>query len=93
MASHDSAKKSIRKTIKQTAVNKSRLSRMKTFIKKADQLISSGADKQEINKALSGAQHEIMRGAAKNVWHKNKASRVISRLTKRAKVATGEVAQ
>jgi small subunit ribosomal protein S20 len=90
MASHKSTKKSIRKTIRQRAVNVSRRSRVKTFIKKVESAITTGLDKAGILLAFSAAQKEIMKGAAKHVLHKNTASRTISRLARRVKVAVGE---
>lgn len=90
MASHRSAKKSIRKTARQRLVNMSRLSRIKTFIKKVEQLILEKSDKAGICSAFSEMQKEIMRGVSKNVIHKNAAARKISRMSKRMKVAIGE---
>lgn len=90
MASHKSTKKSIRKTIRQRAVNVNRISRVRTFIKKVEEAISSGLDKVAILAVFSDAQKEIMRGASKNVLHKNTASRRISRLARKVKVAVGE---
>lgn len=90
MASHKSTNKSIRKTIRQRAVNVNRLSRVRTFIKKVDEVITSGADKVRVLAVFSDAQKEIMRGASKHVLHKNTASRTISRLAKKVKVAVGE---
>ncbi len=90
MASHKSAQKSIRKTVRQRAVNVSRISRIRTFIKKVENAISSKLDKTSILAAFSDAQKEIMRGASKHVTHKNTASRTISRLAKKVKAAIGE---
>ncbi|MDR0553125.1 MAG: 30S ribosomal protein S20 [Holosporales bacterium] len=91
MACHKSSKKSIRKTIRQTEVNTSRLSRIKTFIKKVEQAILGHRENGQILDAFSKAQKEIMKGAAKNIMHKNTASRKISRLHKKVKIATGGV--
>jgi small subunit ribosomal protein S20 len=91
MASHESSKKSIRKTMRQRAVNVSRVSRIRTFVKKVEKAISSRLDSAAVASAFSEAQKEIMKGASKNVMHKNTASRTISRLNKRVKSALGEV--
>lgn len=90
MASHKSAKKSIRKTVRQRAVNVNRLSRIRTFVKKVEQAIAEKLDKALILASFSDMQKEVMRGASKNVIHKNAASRKISRIAKRVKVAVGE---
>ena len=89
MASHKSAKKSIRKTARQRLVNISRLSRIRTFVKKVEQLILEKSAKPEMEVAFSSMQKEIMRGVSKNVIHKNAAARKISRMAKKMK-ALGE---
>ncbi len=70
--------------LRRTAINKSRTSRIRTFIRKVELALSAenGADAAE---ALRMAQPEIMRGVSKGVLHKNTASRKISRLAKRVK--------
>lgn len=90
MASHESAKKSIRKSAKQRVVNVNRMSRIRTFVKKVEQAIAEKLDKSNILAAFSDMQKEVMRGVTKNVIHKNSASRKISRMAKRIKVAIGE---
>jgi small subunit ribosomal protein S20 len=90
MANTKSAKKAARQTERRTAVNKTRRSRMRTFVRKVEEAIASG-DKNAANLALREAQPEIMRSASKGVLHKNTASRKISRLSARIK-ALGEVA-
>jgi small subunit ribosomal protein S20 len=89
MASHKSARKSIRKSLRQRAVNVNRISRIRTFIKKVESAMSSSSDKNTILSAFSDAQKEIMRGTSKKVLHKNAASRKISRLARKVKLAIG----
>lgn len=84
MAHHKSAKKRIRQTASRTAVNRSRESRIKTFIKKVETAIASGKA-SEAQAALKAAQPEIMRGVTKGVLSKGTASRKISRLHARVK--------
>lgn len=84
MANHSSAKKAIRQTVKKTFVNKNRVSRIKTYIKKVLQEISSGS-KESARVALILAQSELMKGVTKNVIKLNTASRKISRLSQRIK--------
>ncbi|MDR1289464.1 MAG: 30S ribosomal protein S20 [Holosporales bacterium] len=93
MASHESAKKSIRKTARQRVVNINRLSRIRTFIKKLESALAGKLDKDAVLSAFSAAQKEIMRGVGKRVIHKNTAARKISRMNKRVKLVIGEVAQ
>lgn len=84
MANHKSAKKRIRRNANRAEINKSRISRIRTFIKKVETAIASG-DKVNAHAALKDAQPEIMRGVTKGVIHKNTASRKVSRLAVRVK--------
>jgi small subunit ribosomal protein S20 len=84
MANHSSTKKAVRKTITVTAINRSKKTRIKTYIKKVLAAIESG-NKEEANKALIVAQSEIMRGVASNLIKKNTGSRKVSRLASKVK--------
>lgn len=84
MANTKSAKKAVRVTARRTAVNKTRRSRVRSFVRKVEEAIASG-DKAAATEALKAAQPEIIRGAQKGVMHKNTASRKISRLSGRIK--------
>lgn len=84
MANHESTKKAVRKTIAVTAINKSRKTRIKTFIKKVLAAVAAG-NKEEANKAFTAAQSEIMRGVACNLIKKNTGSRKVSRLASKVK--------
>ena len=84
MANIRSAKKRIRQTARKTAVNRNRLSRVRTFTKKVETAIASG-DKDAAAAALREAQPEIMRGVTKGVLHRNTASRKVARLSARIK--------
>lgn len=84
MANSPQARKRVRQTEKRTEVNKARKSRVRTFIRKVEEAISSG-DQEAAKTALQAAQPEIMRGAVKGVLHKNTASRKVSRLAQRVK--------
>jgi small subunit ribosomal protein S20 len=84
MANTRSAKKRVRQTARRTSVNRARVSRMRTFVKKVEDAIASG-DKKAAQAALVEAQPQIMRAANKKVVHKNTASRKISRLSARIK--------
>ncbi len=84
MANTKSAKKMVRKIARRTEVNKSRRSRLRTFVRKVEEAVASG-DKAAAVKALKAAEPEIMRGVTKGVLHKNTASRKVSRLAARVK--------
>jgi small subunit ribosomal protein S20 len=84
MANTPSAKKAVRKISRRTAINKSRRSRVRGFVRKVEEAIASG-DKAAAEAALKVAQPELMRGATKGVLHRNTASRKVSRLAKRVK--------
>ena len=91
MANHSATKKSIRKTVSKTAINRSRKTRIKTYIKRVITAIESGSA-SEANKALIEAQSEIMRGVASNLIKKNTGSRKISRLASKVKaISTGSL--
>ncbi|MFK7942834.1 MAG: 30S ribosomal protein S20 [Paracoccaceae bacterium] len=84
MANSPQAKKRVRQLERRTAVNKSRRSRIRTFLRKVEEAIASG-DQAVANDALKAAKPEIMRGVSKGISHKNTASRKISRLNGRIK--------
>jgi small subunit ribosomal protein S20 len=84
MANTKSAKKMVRKIARRTEVNKSRRSRVRTFVRKVEEAIASG-DKTAATAALRAAEPEIMRGVTKGVVHKNTGSRKVSRLAARVK--------
>lgn len=84
MAQHKSAKKRIRQTARRTEVNRSRVSRIRTFIKKVE-LAIAGGNPADAAAALKSAQPEIMRGVSKGVLPLATASRKVSRLAARVK--------
>ena len=84
MAHHRSAKKRIRQTAKRTAVNRSRMSRIKTFVRKVEDALAKG-DVTLAQATFRDAEPEIRRGITKGVLHLNTASRKISRLSRRVK--------
>ena len=84
MANSLQAKKRIRSNARRALVNKSRKSRIRTFVKKVELALESG-NAAEAREALKAAQPELMRGVTKGVLHKKTASRKVSRLAKRVK--------
>lgn len=84
MAYHKSAKKRIRQTIVRSAVNRTRLTRLRTFLKRVNVATASG-DVEAARQAFKDAQPEIMRSAQKGIIHRKKASRSLSRLSARVR--------
>lgn len=84
MANTPQARKRIRRNARRADVNKARVSRIRTFVKKAESTIEGG-EKGASVESLKAAQVELMRGVAKGVLHKNTAARKIARLAKRVK--------
>jgi small subunit ribosomal protein S20 len=84
MANSPQAKKRARQIERRTAVNKARKSRIRTFLRAVEEAIASG-DKAAATEALRAAQPELMRGVTKGIFHKNTASRKVSRLASRIK--------
>ena len=81
MANIKSAKKRILVTATRTERNKAIRSKVKTSIKKVDAAIAAG-DKAAAQAALLAATSEIDKATTKGVYHKNTASRKVSRLAK-----------
>ena len=84
MANSPQAKKRARQNEARATVNKTRRSRIRTFLRKVEEAIASG-DKDAAAAALRAAQPELRRGVTKGVFHKNTASRKVSRLAARVK--------
>lgn len=82
MANTPQSKKRARQIERRTDVNKARRSRIRTFIRKVEEAITSGSA-DTAKEALRVAESELMRGVTKGVVHKNTASRKISRLSAR----------
>lgn len=82
MANTTSAKKATRKIARRTAVNRSRRSQMRTYVRKVEEAIATG-DRSVAAAALRDAEPLLMRAAQKGVVHKNTASRKVSRLAVR----------
>lgn len=84
MANTPSAKKAVRKIARRTEVNRSRRSRVRTFLRKLEDALSAG-DATAATAAFKAAEPELMRAVTKGVLHKNTASRKVSRLAARVK--------
>ena len=79
MANIKSAKKRILVAQKNAARNKSAKSSVKTSVKKVYAAIEAG-DKAAAADALKAASIKLSKAAGKGIYHKNTASRKISRL-------------
>ena len=84
MANTSSAKKMVRKIARRTAVNKSRRSRVRTYLRKVEEAIAA-RDKDAANEAFKTLQPEMHRAVSRGIFHKNTISRKLSRLSSRIK--------
>ena len=84
MADHKSSKKRIIRNNKRNEINTNRLSRIRTFVKKVENLIG-GESKDKAQEALKIAMPELQKGVSKGLIHKNTAARKLSRLSKKIK--------
>jgi small subunit ribosomal protein S20 len=82
MANTPQAKKRIRRNARRAEINGARVSRLRTFVKKAESALEAG-DKAAAAAALTLVQPELARGVAKGILHRNTAARKFSRLSKR----------
>lgn len=85
MATHKSAEKRARQTIKKTAVNKNRRSSVKTSEKSLAKAIAS-KDIKALPELLKTYASQAAKAASRNVVSKNHVSRKISRFS--AKIAS-----
>ena len=84
MANTSSAKKATRVASRRAVINKNRISRLRSTVRKVEEALASG-DKAAVEAALKAAEPVLMRGAQLGVVHKNAAARKVSRLAKRVK--------
>jgi small subunit ribosomal protein S20 len=87
MANIASARKRIRQTVKRTARNKARKSRVHGAIRKVEEAVAGG-DKDAALAAFRAAQPELQRAAGKGVLKANAVARKLSRLSARVKAVT-----
>ena len=88
MANTSSAKKAARSSARKAVINKDRISKVRTSVRKVEEAIVGG-QKLDAESALKLATTQVMRGANKGVMHKNAASRKVSRLTLRVRAMKG----
>ena len=70
--------------LRRTEINKSRVSRLKSHVRKVEEALASG-DKGAAKGALAAAEPILMRTAQKGIIHKRTAARKVSRLAARVK--------
>ena len=88
MANFASSKKRVRQIKRRSAVNRARLTRVRTLLRRAEDAITSG-DQVQAEAAFRAAEPELRRGVGKGVVRANAASRKISRLNARLKSLRG----
>ena len=84
MANTAQSKKRARQSESRFAINKARRSRIRTFVRKVEEAITSGNAEAALA-ALRAAQPELDRGVTKGILHANTVSRKMSRLAARVK--------
>jgi small subunit ribosomal protein S20 len=84
MANIKTAKKNIRVTDRRTAINKSRKSKIKTYLRKVLDAINS-KDTETARRSLVEFESRIMKGVSKGVYKKNTASRKVKVLAQKIK--------
>lgn len=82
MANTKSAKKAARQTVRRTATNKARRSRMRGSVRKVEEAIASG-NRDAAQAALKEAEPVLVKSGQKGVVHHRAAARKVSRLAKR----------
>jgi len=83
VANHKSAEKRARQNKKRYMRNKAYRTRLKNVLKKTRAMIETETDRTAIEVQLKEAERIIRKICTKGVIHKNKASRLISRLYER----------
>lgn len=84
MANHKSAKTRMRRNKKRSIINSSRRNSVRTFVKKVEAAILEG-NKESAQEAFKSAESKLMKAVSNGIFHKNTASRKVSRLAQRIK--------
>jgi small subunit ribosomal protein S20 len=84
MATHKSAEKRARQTVRKNAVNRMRRTKVESTVKAVDAAIAAG-DMEAAIKAQRAAESTLARSAGRGTLHRKTASRRASRLAKRVK--------
>lgn len=81
MANHKSAKKRILRNEKKRLENKSRISRIRTFVKNCLKVISLKKDSEKVT-LLANVNSELAKGVKKGIVSKKKMARTMSKMAK-----------
>ena len=81
MANHKSAKKRILRNEKKRLENKSRISRIRTFVKNCLKVISLKKDSEKVA-LLANVNSELAKGVKKGIVSKKKMARTMSKMAK-----------
>ena len=84
MAHHASAKKRIRTNARRRKINRTRMSRVRTFVRRVEEALASG-NQETAREALRVAEAELRRGVNKGVLQLGTVSRKVSRLNTRVR--------
>ena len=79
MANIKSSKKAIRVIERKTEINKSRRSRIRTYLRKLNDVIATGVV-EDAKKAFVEFESELMKGFKDGIFKKNTASRKLTRM-------------
>lgn len=82
MANTKSAKKQARRNVKRKQINFSRMSDIKTAVKKVLNALTQKVEEKDAKNLFLEATQKIARAQGKGLLHRNTASRKISRLAK-----------
>ena len=80
MANLKSSKKDIRRTIKRTKANASQKSKVRTYLRKAKEIIPVAKTYQEGMEAIVAYEKNAMIATKNNLFNKKAVSRMVSRL-------------
>jgi small subunit ribosomal protein S20 len=92
MATHKSAEKRARQSIRRNTINRARRSSIQNFTKAVEQAIA-GKDAAAAQKALREAESALARGAGRGTLHWKTAARKTSRLAQRVKAMKAPIAR
>jgi len=90
MANTKSAKKAIRSSARKREINLSRLSKIRNAIREYKNFLKNNKY-EEAKKALSEVFKQVDKAAKTNLYHKNKAARIKSRMSKKLSLIKTEV--
>lgn len=89
MANIKSSKKAIRVIERKTEINKSRRSRIRTYLRKLNDVIATGVV-EDAKKAFVEFESELMKGVKDGIFKKNTASRKLTRMASHIRKMTNK---